>query len=117
MDQEMTVNTAGIGKGFASQLAIISVHAQRKLVGLLFFWENECMRWKLLDAEEKEIMAVLEELRSDLVNGSEIEVDSEGELRIRLEAVRMKRKLLPSQRAEATPNVGTGKGHELPAYE
>lgn len=81
--ETMTVNTAGIGRGFASQLAVISVHAQRKLVGLLFFWEEECTRWKLLDEEEAEIRALLdsegEEMRSNV------------DLNCALEAVEMKK--------------------------
>ena len=101
---QMPVNTAGVTKGFASQLAIISVHAQRKLVGMLFFWEEECMRWKLLDAEEKDILSALEN------------EDGNRDLAVALEAVELKKKLLPSQRGERTENVGEGRGHELPAY-
>lgn len=100
----MTVNTAGITKNFANQLAIISIHAQRKLVGMLFFWEEECTRWNLLDSEEKEIREL---------------IDSRGEvadLMIALEAVGIKRKLLPSKRSGATPNAGSGTVEELPSY-
>lgn len=105
-EQHMTVRTAAIGKGFASQLAIISVHAQRKLVGLLFFWEEECTRWKLLDEEEAEIQAVLEE--------DEGNVDLQSALR----AVRMKKQMLPSQRREGTANVGgRARDEELPSYQ
>lgn len=102
-ETQMTVNTAGVTKNFASQLAVISVHAQRKLVGMLFFWEEECTRWKLLDAEEKEILSALE-------------AGENMDLAVALEAVEMKKKLLPSQRGEGTANVGEGRGHELPAY-
>jgi hypothetical protein len=102
-DTQMTVNTAGVTKKFASQLACISVHAQRKLVGMLFFWEEECTRWKLLDAEEREILSALE-------------TGENHDLQVALEAVEMKKKLLPSQRGEGTANVGAGRGHELPAY-
>lgn len=102
-DVQMTVNTAGVTKSFANQMAIISVHAQRKLVGMLFFWEEECTRWKLLDEEEKEISKVLES-------------GENSDLAVALEAVEMKKKLLPSQRAEGTANVGAGRGHELPSY-
>jgi len=102
--EQMTVNTPGITKNFASQLATISVHAQRKLVGMLFFWEEECTRWKLLDAEEKEILGALET------------EDGSKDLSVALAAVEMKKKLLPSQRGEGTANVGAGSGHELPAY-
>lgn len=102
--ETLTVNTAGITKGFASQLYMISIHAQRKLVGLLFFWEEECTRWKLLDQEEKEILAALEANKGNV------------DLECALEAVRMKMKLLPSKRGEATANVAQGAGHELPSY-
>lgn len=103
--EDMTVNTAGIGKGFAHQMAVISVHAQRKLVGMLFFWEEECVRWKLLDAEEKEILSALGTNKENV------------DMACALEAVEMKKKLLPSQRAEGTANIGSGKGYELPQYQ
>ncbi|KAG4430778.1 hypothetical protein IFR05_013747 [Cadophora sp. M221] len=101
---QMTVNTAAITKNFAHQLASISVHAQRKLVGLLFFWEEECTRWMLLDGEEGEIGGLLE------VHGESTD------LTVALEAVRLKMVLMPSQRAEGTANVGAGVGHVLPSY-
>jgi hypothetical protein len=102
--ETMTVNTAGVTKEFASQMAMISVHAQRKLVGLLFFWEEECMRWKLLDQEEREILDALKQNEGN------------ADLDCALEAVRMKMKLLPSKRGEGTANVVQGAGHELPSY-
>lgn len=103
--ESMTVNTAGIGKGFASQLAVISVHAQRKLVGMLFFWEEECTRWKLLDEQEREILRAIE-----------LEGAKNRDLDVALEAVEMKKKLLPSRRGEAVANVSAGQGHILPTY-
>ena len=101
---KMTVDTAKVTKNFANQFATISVHTQRKLIGMLFFWEEECTRWKLLHAEEAEILKALEtnEGNKDLATA--------------LEAVEMKKKLLPSQRGEATANVSQGKGHDLPSY-
>jgi hypothetical protein len=102
--ETLTVNTGGVTKNFASQMAMISVHAQRKLVGLLFFWEEECMRWKLLDQEEREVVDALK------VN------EGNQDLECALEAVRMKMKMLPSRRGEATANVVRGAGHELPSY-
>lgn len=103
-DETMTVNTGGITKNFANQVAVISVHAQRKLVGLLFFWEEELTRLKLLDQEESEILQALD---SEIGNR---------DLTVALEAIEMKKKLLPSQRGEATANVARGRGHELPSY-
>jgi len=103
-DETMTVSTGGITKNFANQVAVISVHAQRKLVGLLFFWEEELTRLRLLDQEESEILQAL-----DSESGNR-------DLTVALEAVEMKKKLLPSQRGEATANVAKGRGHELPSY-
>ncbi|KAH8815725.1 hypothetical protein F5884DRAFT_747255 [Xylogone sp. PMI_703] len=100
----MTVNTFGVTKKFANQLAVISVHAQRKLVGMLFFWEEECTRWNLLDKEEKEIKESIER------------VGENNDLVVALEAVKMKRTLLPSMRGEGTANVSPGRGYELPRY-
>jgi hypothetical protein len=99
------VTTAAIGKNFANQLSHISIHAQRKVIGMLFFWEEECTRWMLLDQEEAEI-------RKAIAEGN---VES-NDLDLALQAVEMKKKLLPSQRAEATTNVGEGVGFNLPAY-
>ncbi|KAF7511933.1 hypothetical protein GJ744_003166 [Endocarpon pusillum] len=84
---EPPVNTAAISRNFANQLPSISVHAQRKLVGLLFFWEEECTRWRMLDLEEDEIKKA---------------IDREGpqniDLELALEAVQIKKRLLPSER-------------------
>jgi len=78
--EPMTVNTAQVTKNFANQFATISVHVQRKLVGMLFFWEEECTRWKLLDAEEAEILKALETNQGNM------------DLACALEAVEMKKK-------------------------
>jgi hypothetical protein len=99
------VTTAAIGKNFSNQLSHISVHAQRKLVGMLFFWEEECTRWALLDQEEAEILRAIGE--GNVGNR---------DLDLALQAIEMKKKLLPSQRAEQTVNVTEGVGHNLPAY-
>jgi hypothetical protein len=99
------VHTARIGRDLVAQLAFISVHAQRKLVGLLFFWEEECMRWKLLEQEEAEILNAMGQERTD-----------NDDLDVALRAVEMKRALLPSLRGEATANISQGVSHELPGY-
>lgn len=99
------VDTAGITKHFANQLAWISVHAQRKLVGMLFFWEEECTRWNKLDLEEKEIIKAMDGGDTD-----------NADVELALQAVDIKKKLLPSERADATRNVAAGAGHHLPAY-
>jgi hypothetical protein len=116
-----TVRTNGITRNFANQLPMISVHAQRKLVGLLFFWEEECTRWKLLDQEEAEILKAMNGLEEewailgDAAGAGEME-ERRRDLEMALRAVEMRRLMLPSKRAEATANVAAGVGHELPAY-
>ena len=99
------LNTNAISRNFANQMACISVHAQRKLVGMLFFWEEEVMRFQLLDAEEAEI---LKAIAAQEVPNRDLEVA--------LRAVEMKRKMVPSKRGEATANISEGVGHELPSY-
>ncbi|KAH8658630.1 hypothetical protein BGZ60DRAFT_531317 [Tricladium varicosporioides] len=116
--EQVTVNTRNITSNFANQHATISVHAQRKVVGLLFFWEEECVRLSLLDSEEEEILAAVRE-REGVGRG---QVEGEGgesggrDLEVALESVRIRRGLVPSKRAEDTANVGVGRGHELPGY-
>lgn len=90
-----TVNTYIIDKNLPSRFAIISVHAHRKLISLLFFWEEECIRWNMLDKQEAEILEIMK-----TPGASEIE-----DLKVALEQVRLKKLLLPSQRAEGTSTV------------
>lgn len=52
------VDTAKIGPNFAHQHAKIAVHLQRKLVNLVFDWEEELMRWRLLEEEMAEVEQV-----------------------------------------------------------
>lgn len=91
-------------------MATIPIHRQRKLVCMLFFWEEELMRWKLLDEEQKEIQGLLDEVtgRSGRENRS-----PEEELRIALGRVRTKMILAPSaRRDDGTDN----REHTLPEY-
>lgn len=99
------VTTAAIGKNFTNQPSHISIHAQRKVIGMLFFWEEECTRWALLDQEEAEILRAIGDGNAE-----------NKDLDLALQAIEMKKKLLPSQRAEHTANVTQGVGHSLPAY-
>lgn len=99
------LNTSAIGRNFAHQMACISIHAQRKLVGMLFFWEEELTRFQLLDAEEAEILMAIQ-----------AEGGQNRDLEMALRAVQMKKKLVPSERGEATANITEGAGHELPSY-
>jgi len=75
---------------------------------MLFFWEEEVVRWRLLDQEEAEIRTAME--------GGELPEDVKEELRVRLESVRMKKGMKPSER------TAEGGGHDQqgggpPQYE
>lgn len=106
---QMTVDTTKITRKFANKFAVVSVHAQRKLIGLLFFWEEECVRWRVLDQEEVEIVAA---------EGAATEPHAREELALALMGVRRRKALLPSQRAANAPSAvaGGADGVGLPAY-
>ncbi|GAM91531.1 hypothetical protein ANO11243_095830 [Dothideomycetidae sp. 11243] len=88
----LPVDTTKINKHFTNTLYFISMRTQKRLVGMLFFWEEECTRLRLLDEEEAEIAGLLKQ------------DPSSKELEIHLQSVKMKKLLLPSQRAEKTHN-------------
>lgn len=54
------VNTSAITKNFAHQLSTITSHAQKKLINLLFFWEEEGHRWRVLIGELEELRVVID---------------------------------------------------------
>jgi hypothetical protein len=99
-----TIRTENITPKFANQQATISVHAQRKLVNMLFEWEEELMRWRLLEEEEEEIRTV--------VDGERRSGGSVGELEVRLKEIEGLKGLKPSLRsaesraAETLPSYG-----------
>ncbi|KAI9868236.1 MAG: hypothetical protein M1813_006981 [Trichoglossum hirsutum] len=82
------LHTSRITKHFANELYIISVHRQRKLVGLLFWWEEELVRWRLLEDEEREISLLVAQ------DGERDDLD------VALQVVEKKRTMLPSVRAQ-----------------
>ena len=55
------VDTYKIGPRFTHQVARLDVHRQRDLVGMLFWWEEECQRLRKLDAEETELDGLIAE--------------------------------------------------------
>jgi hypothetical protein len=74
-----------------SKIGIITVPKQRELVDMLFFWEEEAMRWRLLDEEQVEIEGAI----SARGGGSQ---EDEAELQERLRVIEAKRRVLPSLR-------------------
>ena len=74
---------------------------------MLFFWEQEALRWRLLDQEEAELKTAMGE--SDTTD------DQKRELQTRLESVRMRRAMKPSQRV-AEGESTSQQPVEPPAY-
>ncbi|KAK6434476.1 hypothetical protein LTR95_009344 [Oleoguttula sp. CCFEE 5521] len=103
----ITVDTSKFDRHFVKEVPFLPAFALRRTVSLLFFWEEECMRMRSLDREEEE----LKQLRSHAGT------DMHDELDMRLEAVRMKRAMLPSQRKDETSHLGRTDHEELPAYD
>lgn len=93
-------NTARIDRHLVSKIAIITVFKQRQLVNMLFFWEEELTRWRLLDEEQHEAKTALER---DPENTQASEA---------LRVVAAKRRVLPSDRDEQ----GKGREEALPSY-
>jgi hypothetical protein len=84
-------DTTKIDKNFVSKISIISVPKQRELADLLFWWEEELTRWRLLDEEQAEIEGVT----SAAGEGS---LQDEAELQERMQVIEAKRRVLPSLR-------------------
>jgi hypothetical protein len=99
------IDTTKIDSKFANKLSFISIYAQRKVVGLLFFWEQEVVRWRLLDEEEAEIKEVIGE-------GKDVPAD----LKVALERVKMRRGMRPSEREESGDGTTAGEAGALPEY-
>ena len=84
-------DTTKIDKSLVSKIAIIPVPKQRELVNMLFWWEEELTRWRLLDEEEAEIVRSI----GARDNGAQ---DGEAELQERLQVIEAKRRVVPSLR-------------------
>ena len=103
---EAKLDLSRITKHLPNQLSFLDVHRQRKLVGMLFAWEEELMRWRLLDEEAAEIKHVLRSI--DAGDGEQFH---KHELETSLKAVEVKKTMPPSARHD---HVAQAEG--LPAY-
>jgi hypothetical protein len=70
-ESDGTVDTHQIGPKFPHQLAMLDVGRQKNLVGLLFWWEEECQRLRKLDAEETELNVLVAEAEARLKSREE----------------------------------------------
>lgn len=95
------VDTAKITRNFAHQLPFCSTFMLRRIVSLLFVFEEQATRWESLDQEEQE----LKQLLRDPPQGME------AELQIRMLAILQRKAMLPSQ-LERGRAIDT----ELPMY-
>lgn len=92
-------DTTKIGSKFLHQLAFISQAAQKNLIHLLFWWEEETQRWKKLSEEEKELTNMILEAEAQAKGSTEEETLDQ--LKFARERVRMKKRQRPSQRNPA----------------
>jgi len=90
-DHAPWVNTRNITANFTHQLAILPSVYQKRLICLLFDWEEEIQRWKVLQSEEDEINVVMEETKAV---GGQV-----GHLEKRLLEIKGLKSLKPSARA------------------
>ena len=108
-------NTENINRDMCKAMPMLSFWKQRELVMLLFFWEEEITRWRLLSLEESEITEQLFE--QDLSEGYR------DELRHSLMVVQAKKRLLPSLRDRSgrglaqSGDVDVVEERGLPTYE
>ncbi|CAF9910236.1 MAG: hypothetical protein GOMPHAMPRED_007011 [Gomphillus americanus] len=102
------IRTAAISNKFAHQFAFLSAFAQRRIIGLLFWWEEEEQRLKHLYQQGDDIFEAL--------NGMEESQDRAmfNMLQIELERVKMLIKQKPSIRCSDTASAR--KHEQLPAY-
>ncbi|KAK0635706.1 hypothetical protein B0T17DRAFT_612529 [Bombardia bombarda] len=118
--------TNQISSALPRQVGVLGVAAVKQLVKLLFWWEEEVRRWRALELDEAELEGRLEgyardgeEILSDGNMGSEILVTEEerkemmrrlkGEVQLRIRGVRLRRKVMPSER-------GVEGDDQLPGY-
>lgn len=98
------IDTSAISKHFTHELAIITSHAQKKLIDLLFFWEEEGFRWKKFAGERQELMDVM---HAEKESGGTV-----GTYEKRLAEIEGLMKVMPSLRAEQAKQ-----NEQLPEYE
>ena len=133
---EGDIDTRKIDKRFASLLYFVSQFVHRRVVGVLFFWEEEAGRLSQIGEMEREVRRALEVLDERHLRGGDggfseelRELGEEGEegetgrlreeLRVRLRQVEMERGLRPSMRAAGEHGYGMGaqgEEEELPRY-
>ena len=90
VSQQGIVDTTKIDAKFTHHLAKIPAYQQKQVIDLLFWWEEECGRFRKLQGEEAELTALIRDYANDRDVYSRM-----------LNRVRNKKKTVPSQRNEA----------------
>jgi hypothetical protein len=117
--EDGSVDTFKIGPRFPHQLALLNLNRQKDLVGMLFWWEEECQRLRKLEAEETDLNTLIDEAEMKLTQSEEDSAERQGvkttldQLKFARERVRMKRRQRPSQRR---PDVEADKDDILGAF-
>lgn len=120
------IYTSRITRHLPNQVPWISVHGQRKLVGLLFFWEEELVRWTLIDSATQAERAGYESMKQAVQTGASSAGNSPASVqglweqhRLALARLEASRRQAPSRRDEAGNRVGgqtPAMGAMPPAY-
>lgn len=93
------LDTTRIDRNFSHGVAVVSLERQRKIIGLLFHWEEELTRWRLLEQEAVEIRKAMDIIGED---------DEDCQMGLRV--IERKRSMLPSVR------LREGQDCALPGY-
>lgn len=104
------IHTDLIQPGFTHALAHLPATRQKKLINLLFTWEEELMRWRLIEEEEAEIRQVMAAAAS--ADGQEGEQDMQHQFAVRLKELEGQWHLLPSLRTQEAKDTTV-----LPGYQ
>lgn len=101
-------DTTKIDRRMVPKLASISKAKQRILIDLLFFWEQELVRWRLLCQEESQLREQLSDTGLD--------EGTRTYFRHHLQVVQAAKRVLPSMRHEDGQIIAQEE-EQLPSYE
>jgi hypothetical protein len=103
-------STHRIDRSMIKEMPAVSADKQRDLVMLLFFWEDEITRWRMLSREERDLK---QQLTEEMVSE-----ESKKSLRHSLLLVQARKRVLPSLREDSGRGLDMidDKDDELPTY-
>lgn len=102
-------DTTKITRNMVNDMPVVGgISKQRELVMLLFFWEEELRRWRILEAEEQE-------LKQKLLHMTEVDESKSGLVEA-LRIVQSRKRTLPSHR-HGYDGIMPAANEQLPRYE